>query len=57
MRSIYLDYAATTPIDKTVAKAMALCQDKIYGNPGSLHQLGQESKAVMFNARKEIAKI
>lgn len=57
MKIVYLDNAATTPLDKTVAKAMAVCQDKIYGNPGSLHSLGQVSKKEILKSRINIAKV
>ncbi len=57
MKQIYLDYASTTLIDKTVAKAMTVCQAKIYGNPGSLHQVGQLAKKEILKARTKIAKI
>lgn len=57
MKQIYLDYAATTPLDKAVAKAMVVCQDKIYGNPGSLHGLGQISKKEILKSRISIAKV
>jgi len=42
-KPIYLDYAATTPVDPRVAKAMHACllQEGIFGNPASLHAYGQ----------------
>lgn len=57
MKQIYLDNAATTPVDKTVAKIMAVCQNSIYGNPGSLHKAGQVAKREIIKARAKIAKI
>lgn len=57
MKRIYLDNAATTPIDKKVALAMTVCLENFYGNAGSLHKVGQEAKKVMTSARKDIAKI
>ena len=57
MKNIYLDHASTTPMDKKVAKAMAVCQAKIYGNAGSLHKAGREAKAELIKARKTIAQI
>ncbi len=54
---IYLDYNATTPIDKEVAAAiMPLIEDK-WGNPSSAHSMGQESRAVLETARTELAKL
>jgi len=57
MKQIYLDNASTTPIDKNVAKAMAVCQASIYGNPGSLHKAGQVAKKEIVKARLRIAKV
>ncbi len=57
MKQIYLDHASTTPLDKKVAKAMAVCQEKIYGNATSLHKLGREAKTELNKARKTIAQI
>ncbi|MDD5173159.1 MAG: cysteine desulfurase family protein [Patescibacteria group bacterium] len=55
MRKIYLDYAATTPTDSRVVKAMKPYFSKIYGNASSLHKIGQKSKLAMNKARAEIA--
>lgn len=57
MKSIYLDYAATTPVDKRVAKIMQNFLNKVYGNPGSLHKAGREAKMAIFKAKKTIAQI
>lgn len=55
MKRVYLDHAATTPVDKRVAKAMLPFFTKVYGNAGSLHKAGREAKDAIFNARKTIA--
>ncbi len=57
MQKIYLDNAATTPTDSRVLKAMEPYFNKVYGNPGSLHGSGRESKTAILQARKSIAKI
>jgi cysteine desulfurase len=57
MRTIYLDHASTTPIDKKVAKAMIACQTKIYGNAGSLHKVGREAKVELNKAREKISQV
>jgi len=57
MKNIYLDYAATTPLDPLVAKAMEPYWNKYYGNPSSLYKLGQESKKAIDKAKLDIAKI
>jgi len=57
MKSIYLDHASTTPVDPKVLKVMSFCNENVYGNAGSLHQIGRNSAQVILNARENIAKI
>ncbi len=52
---IYLDNAATTPIDKSVLKAMKPFWSKEYGNASSTHQYGQRPAAAITSIRKVIA--
>ena len=54
---VYLDYAATTPVDPRVAEAMAGCLTLggVFGNPGSTHGPGREARAVVEDARREVA--
>ncbi len=54
---IYLDYAATTPLDPAVQKAMEPYFDGKFGNPGSLHAFGQEGLKAVDRAREELAHI
>lgn len=56
MKMIYLDNAATTMVDDKVAGKMQIYQTKLYGNPSSLHDLGQESKNIVDISRNIIAK-
>ncbi|HEX5429785.1 MAG TPA: cysteine desulfurase family protein [Patescibacteria group bacterium] len=56
MKRIYLDNAATTPIDKHVAKAMRDFEVEFYGNPNSIHREGQTARAKIDFARAKIAK-
>jgi len=55
MKKIYLDYAATTPIDKMVLKAMEPYLKEKYGNTMSLHSFGQEAKIALENSRQVFA--
>ena len=55
-RKVYLDFAATTPIDKKVMKAMEPYFIKKYGNPSSIHSFGQETQAAIDKAREQVAK-
>ena len=55
MKKIYLDYAATTPVDKRVAKAMAPFLSEKFGNTMSLHSFGQEAKIVLEESRQTVA--
>lgn len=54
-KRIFLDYASITPLDSRVGKAMAEIQKNFWGNPSSLHSFGEEAKAILENARKEVA--
>ncbi|WP_017258692.1 cysteine desulfurase family protein [Pedobacter arcticus] len=52
---IYLDNAATTPIDKEVLKVMVEVMDNYYGNPSSIHSHGREVRTLVEKARKSVA--
>ncbi|AGB40447.1 cysteine desulfurase family protein [Halobacteroides halobius DSM 5150] len=54
---IYLDYNATTPIDKRVTKAMEPYIYDIYGNPSSSHELGKKAAKAVKKARSQVAKL
>ena len=56
MKQVYLDNAATTPIDKEVITTITEVMMDVYGNPSSSHQFGRKAKAVVEEARKSIAK-
>lgn len=57
MKKIYLDYAATTPMHPAVAKAMQGYFSEDFGNPSSLHSIGQKAKDAVEQARYEVAHI
>ncbi len=52
---VYADNAATTRVSKTALEAMLPYFTEIYGNPSSLHSIGQEAKEALENARERIA--
>jgi cysteine desulfurase len=56
MKTIYLDYAASTPVDDQVVAAMLPYFSEIFGNPSSLHGFGQGSETALEKARRVIAK-
>lgn len=55
MRKVYLDYAATTPTDPEVLKAMQPYFFEKFGNPSSIHSFGQEAKKAIEDSRDKIA--
>lgn len=55
MTRIYLDNAATTPIDEEVQKVMIDAMKGIYGNPSSIHAEGRKARAAIEQARKKVA--
>jgi cysteine desulfurase len=55
MKRIYLDNAATTPLDPEVIEAMTANLHSLYGNPSSIHAQGRETRTVIERARKKIA--
>lgn len=54
--SIYLDHAATTPIDPRVKEAMLPFLEDAFGNPSSIHQYGRHVRAAIDLARETVAK-
>lgn len=55
VKKIYLDYAATTPIDPRVLKAMLPYFSEKFGNTMSLHSFGQEAKVALEESREVIS--
>ena len=54
---IYLDYAATTPVDQRVLDAMLPYFRENYGNPSSVHRLGQKAETAIEEAREKVAAV
>ena len=58
-RRVYLDYAATTPVDSEVAVAMAEClgREGVFGNPASRHAPGRDASERVETARESVASL
>ncbi len=56
-KPIYLDYAATTPVDPRIANKMQACllSDDMFGNPASRHFYGQKAQVAIAQARDQVA--
>lgn len=54
---IYLDYSATTPVDRRVVEAMTPFFTESFGNPSSVHRYGQAAEAAVETARETVASI
>ena len=54
---IYADNAATTCMSQTAIQAMLPYFDNVYGNPSSLHSVGQRANEALTSARERIAKV
>lgn len=52
-KTVYLDNSATTPLSTAAKEAMTVAMEH-YGNPSSLHTLGQQSERLLKNAREQI---
>lgn len=57
MERIYLDNAATTPLDKAVIAEMVKVMEGYYGNPSSIHAQGREVRTFIEKARKTVANL
>src|SRR5260221_2565537 len=56
MRRVYLDHAATTPVDPEVAELMAQVLREVPGNRSSIYAEGRRARALVDRARDEVAK-
>ncbi|AFD00347.1 cysteine desulfurase NifS [Methanocella conradii HZ254] len=56
MKKVYLDNSATTRVSQEVLDAMLPFFTETYGNPSSLHTMGQEASAAVQKAREQVAR-
>lgn len=56
-RRVYLDHAATTPIDREVLTAMLPYYGEVFGNAASVHYHGRQAKAALDTAREQVARL
>ena len=57
MRMVYLDHAATTPVDPRVVEAMLPYWTEQYGNASSIYRLGRQAHRALEDARQTVAQI
>src|SRR5919198_1483004 len=55
MERVYLDHAATTPVDPEVAEAMARVLRETHGNPSSIYGEGRAARTLVDRAREQVA--
>ncbi len=57
MKRIYLDNAATTPLDPEVFEAMLPYMREHFGNPSAIHAYGRKTRAAVEQARRKVAEL
>ena len=57
MRTVYLDYNATTPLDPGVREAMLPFMDEVWGNPSSVHHVGRRARAFLDEFRERMSAV
>ncbi len=57
LERIYLDYAATTPVDARVLEAMLPHFSGNFGNPSSIHHFGRQAEKALEQARRDVAQV
>ncbi|MEN2765892.1 cysteine desulfurase family protein [Ornithinibacillus xuwenensis] len=55
MEHIYLDHAATTPMNKQVIEAMVPIYEEVFGNPSSVHSYGRKARQLLDEARRVLS--
>ena len=57
MKKIYMDYGATTPVDKEVIEEMLPYFDEVYGNASSIHSFGVDAFNAIEKSREQVASL
>tara|TARA_Y100001934_G_C11677997_1_gene462007 strand:- start:92 stop:445 length:354 start_codon:yes stop_codon:yes gene_type:complete len=57
VRTIYLDHNATTPLDPSIRELLVSTFDDHWGNPSSIHHVGQRARSLLDDARERIASV
>jgi len=57
VRSVYLDYNATTPLDPKVREAMLPFLGDFFGNPSSIHHIGRKARSFLDDSRDRVSQI
>ena len=57
MRTIYLDHNATTPLDPSIRELLISTFDEPWGNPSSIHHVGQRARSLLDDIRERIASV
>ena len=57
MRTVYLDYNATTPLDAKVREAMLPFLGDFFGNPSSIHHVGRKARSFLDDCRDRVSRV
>lgn len=57
MRSVYLDYNATTPLDPKVREVMLPFLGDFFGNPSSIHHIGRKARSFLDDCRDRVSQV
>ena len=57
VKTVYLDYNATTPLDPEVKEVMLPFLGDYFGNPSSIHRVGRKVRAILDDCRERVAQV
>ena len=57
VKTVYLDYNATTPLDPEVKEVMLPFLGEYFGNPSSIHRVGRKVRAILDDCRERVAQV